>query len=366
MVTRPIIPPWDEGSKNTAWQIASKTCEHKFYLMTTQNKALPKANSVKWIRTYTDKNLRGIQRFKLLLYLMYSNPKADIYHFLFVPTLLTSLLLYTIVMQKNKRSIQTVPTLYRPVKSSKLARLLFFGDKVVVLSDWTADKLYSLGLDNIVRINAGVDLHRFRPVRDKTRSRRHLNLPESKILALFSGELSRLGSLEIMLSIAPQLIQENSNLHLVFASPTRKPEDFLRRKEAERLIRSQGLEKSVTFLGDVDDILSLLNACDMLLYPVSTMLGKIDTPLTVLEAMASELPVILTDLPPLNEVFKDETAGVAVLPGDNQALVRAILELADDKMRRCKMGKKGRRIVEDHYSLQDMVQSYKILYNELT
>lgn len=34
LVTRPIVPPWDEGSKNTAWQIAANARRHEFHLMT--------------------------------------------------------------------------------------------------------------------------------------------------------------------------------------------------------------------------------------------------------------------------------------------------------------------------------------------
>jgi glycosyltransferase involved in cell wall biosynthesis len=94
------------------------------------------------------------------------------------------------------------------------------------------------------------------------------------------------------------------------------------------------------------------------------MTGKIDTPLTVLEAMATGVPVILTDLPPLNEMLEAE-AGIAVSPGDNEAFVQAILELAGNKERRQEMGIRCRRVVGERYNLQRMVQVYEDLYGEL-
>lgn len=366
MVTRPMVPPWVEGSKNTAWQIAANAERHRFHLLTAQQEGdLPGIDSITWQRIYSGRKFSMQQRFRLLLYLIGNDLDVDTYHFLFVPTLLTSSFLSALVKLKHKCSIQTVPSLYTKRLSPNIVRKLFFADRVVVLSDWTANYLRSLGIRRVVRINAGINLDFFSPPDDRLSLRGRWALPKDKVIALFSGELTRLGSLEIMLAIVPKVLAANSHLHLVFACPTRKPEDLRARQEAQDWIRQQGYEDSVTFLGDIDDFPSLLKACDMLLFPVATMTGKIDTPLTVLEAMATEVPVILTDLPPLNEVLKTD-CGIAITPRDNNAFVQAILELADDKERRQKMGANGRRTVEECYNLQQMVRAYEDLYSEIT
>lgn len=336
------------------------------HLMTAQQTGnLPSVNSITWHRLYSDREFGTEQRFRLLLYLIGSSQDVDIYHFLFVPTLLTSLLLSTVVRLKRKRSIQTVPCLYRENISSTVAERLFFADRVIALSDWTAGRLRSLGIRDVVRINAGVDLDQVRPPSDWPRLRKRCGLPQDKVLLLFSGELTRLGSLEIILSTAARILTADSDLHLVLACPTRTSQDTVARMRAQQYIRRQDLEESVTFMGDVEDFSAVLGACDVLLFPVAKMTGKIDTPLTVLEAMATGLPVILTDLPPLNEVLK-EGAGIATPVGDEEALVRAILLLAKDGSLRNEMGATARSVIETHYDIEQMVSAYESIYDELT
>jgi len=366
MVTRPILPPWNEGSKNTAWQIAQRAKQHYFHLMSARSvKQPPITGSVIWKYVYTDRNFLASQKLRLVWHLVQKNPDIDIYHFLFVPTLTSSRLLSGIVHLRRKLSIQTVPNLHAKYISPKVAQVLLFADKIIVLSDWTANKLQSLGIKNIARINMGIDRERFRPVQNPDDMRTKFGLPTGVPLALFSGELSRLGSTKSLLSIIPDVLKENSAIHFVLASPLRLQEDIAAKKRTQQAIHSLDLDTSVHFLDEVDDFPSLLNACDMLVFPVEEMLGKIDTPLTVLEAMATELPIIITDVPPLNEVLKAE-AGIALPLGDHKGFVQAILELAQDGNVRRQMGYAGRKVIESHFDLQVMVKAYEDLYDELS
>jgi glycosyltransferase involved in cell wall biosynthesis len=365
MVTRPILPPWNEGSKNMAWQIAQRARRHRFHLMTAQSAGqLPTSDSIIWNYVYTDKNFVAKQRLRLLWHLIQGNFDIDVYHFLFVPTPTTSRLLSGIIHLQRKRSIQTVPSLYTPDLSPKDARVLFFADRVVAISDWTADRLQSLGVKNITRINVGVDLDRFKPSSDRDALRKKFSLPPDVPMALFSGELSRLGSTEILLSVIQRILTENPAVHFVFACPVRLPEDILARDQTQQTIHRLSLDAAVHFVGQVDDFSGLLNACDMLLFPVSRMAAKVDTPLTVLEAMAVGLPVIITDLFPLSEVFKADV-GIATPLGDNEAFAEAVLELSADENRRRQMGQAGQSVVREHYNVQNMVQAYEELYDEL-
>jgi glycosyltransferase involved in cell wall biosynthesis len=259
-----------------------------------------------------------------------------------------------------------VPSIYKSNLSAKQARILFFADKVVAISDWTANKLQSLGLENVVRINAGIDLEIFKPTANQSTLRKKFELPLDAPLVLFSGELSRLDSTAIMLAIIRRVVDEDAKIHFVFACPIRKPADTTVRQEVQQKIHGWGLSDSVSFVGEVENFsTSLLNACDMLAYPVARMTGKIDTPLTILEAMSTEMPIILTDLPPLNEVLQ-APAGIVVPVGNEKAFAHAIIELSNDENLRREMGQIGREVVEAHYNLAAMAQAYEDLYDELT
>lgn len=366
MVTRPIVPPWNEGSKNTAWQIAKRATRHRFRLMTAATVTPPVASPlVSWTQVYSQAKFTFHQKMRLFWWLLRGNKEAEIYHFIFVPTKITSLFLSGLVTRRHKRTIQTVPSLYTENLSPKEAQALFFAERVVVISEHTAQKLRALGVKQVVRISAGVDIERFFPNPNRDGLRKQFGLPLGSPIAIFSGELSRLGSIELLLDIIPTLVAANSNLHIVFASPIRLPLDVQRRKLARDTIEQLGLEANVHFIGEVDDFPALLNACDIYLFPVSHMTGKIDTPLTLLEAMASGLPVIVTNISPLNEVVNREV-GFAIPPGNTDAFAQAILQLCDSPSRRQQMGQAAITLVQKHYSVQKMVEAYEALYDELS
>ena len=365
MVTRPILPPWNEGSKNTAWQIAQRAKRHQFHLMTIQVvNHLPPSDSVTWRHIYTDKNFVLRQKTRLLWHLVSDNSDIDICHFLFVPTLLSSRLLSGIVRFRERHSIQTVPGLYQSNLTKANAHNLLFADKVVAISDWTANRLEMLGVKNVVRINAGIDLCRFKAVPNKEALQKKFGLPSKTPLVLFSGELSRLGSVELLLKIIRHVLVNDIAVHFVIACPTRLPEDIVVRQKLQQTICELNINNSVQILGDVDDFPGLLNACDLMIFPVSQMVAKIDTPLTILEGMAVGLPVIITDIPPLNEILKAD-AGIAVPLDDVDGFAQAIVELASDENRRYQMGDAGQKVTNVHYNLQTMVQAYECLYDKL-
>jgi phosphatidylinositol alpha-1,6-mannosyltransferase len=365
MVTRPIVPPWNEGSKNTAWQIAKRATRHRFRLMTAHTVTPPAASPlVSWAQVYSQAKFTFHQKIRLFWWLLRGDKEAEIYHFLFVPTKITSLLLSKIV-NRHKRTIQTVPSLYTDNLSPKEAQALFFAERVVVISEHTAQKLRGLGVKQVVRISAGVDIDSFFPYPNRDGLRKQFGLPANKPIAIFSGELSRLGSIELLLDIIPTLVATNSDLHIVLASPIRLPLDVQRRKQAQQTIQQLGLEANVHFIGEVDDFPALLNACDMYLFPVSRMTGKIDTPLTLLEAMACGLPVIVTNISPLNEVVNREV-GFAIPSGSSDAFGQAILQLAEEPNRRQQLGQSATTLVQKHYSVQKMVEAYEALYDELS
>ena len=365
MITRPILPPWNEGSKNMAYQIVKRDKRHHFHLLTSRSvDRFQVIDTISLHSIYSDSGLSICQKWRLFWFLVQPRPNISIYHSLFVPTLITSRILSYIARLYNKKYIQTVPSIYNNEISSKDASKLFFGDKVITLSDWTANQLRTWGVKNVIRINAGVDLLRFRQITAKDVLRKKIGLPEKIPIALFSGELSRLGSVEIILSAIPQVIRDNPSVCFVFACPIRVDEDIEVEQRAKETTREMNLHKSVYFIGEVDDFPALLNACDIFLFPVAHMIGKIDTPLTLLEAMAVGLPVIVTDIAPLNEVFHDEI-GIAVPIGSTVAFSQAILELTENVMLRTEMGKRAREVIRNYYDVNQMVKSYEELYDRV-
>ena len=84
---------------------------------------------------------------------------------------------------------------------------------------------------------------------------------------------------------------------------------------------------------------------------------------TILEAMASGLPVIATRVGGNVELVDENRTGMVVGASDVEALAQAMLALAADRVRAARMGRAGRAEVLSRFSLQAMVAAYQRLYD---
>jgi sugar transferase (PEP-CTERM/EpsH1 system associated) len=84
---------------------------------------------------------------------------------------------------------------------------------------------------------------------------------------------------------------------------------------------------------------------------------------TILEAMASGLPVLATAVGGNGDLVAEGATGLLVSAGDVNAMARALVQLADDPVQAVAMGRSGRAAVEARFSLQAMVSAYQSLYD---
>lgn len=85
---------------------------------------------------------------------------------------------------------------------------------------------------------------------------------------------------------------------------------------------------------------------------------------TILEAMASSLPVLATDVGGNAELVERGTTGLLVPPSDVDAMAQGLIALADDPARAAAMGRAGRAAAEARFSLEAMVAAYQKVYDE--
>ena len=88
-------------------------------------------------------------------------------------------------------------------------------------------------------------------------------------------------------------------------------------------------------------------------------------PLTILEAMLAEVPVIASDVGSVAEAVEHGNTGILVPPGDVDALAAAIDELRNDPRRRREMAARGRRRALDLFTSEKMADGYIALYDEV-
>ena len=84
-------------------------------------------------------------------------------------------------------------------------------------------------------------------------------------------------------------------------------------------------------------------------------------PICLLEAMASEKPVVATRVGSVTETVIEGRTGCLVAPGDSQCMAARVLELLTDRTRATAMGRAGRETVIALWSVDRMVRGYEDL-----
>ena len=126
------------------------------------------------------------------------------------------------------------------------------------------------------------------------------------------------------------------------------------------LIRAEQLDGHVWLAGERSDVPSMMRGMNVFLLPsLSEGISN-----TLLEAMATRLPIIATDVGGSAELVVDGTTGRLVPPADVARLAEAIAELFADPERAVAMGKAGCERVQAQFSLDAMVRAYLSLYEE--
>jgi glycosyltransferase involved in cell wall biosynthesis len=118
----------------------------------------------------------------------------------------------------------------------------------------------------------------------------------------------------------------------------------------------------VTWLGHRDDLPDLLRSCTAYCLPTYYPEG---VPKALLEAGASALPLVASDIAGCREVVTDGVTGVLVAPRDAQALAAALLDVIDDPERAARLGAAARDLVEREFSERVVVSATLELYGEL-
>ena len=133
------------------------------------------------------------------------------------------------------------------------------------------------------------------------------------------------------------------------------------RKGLEEQARDLGLSGKVHFLGLRSDIPEVLGAMDVFVLS-SDYEGN---PLSVLEAMASGLPIVSTAAGGVPNLFESGKEGFLVPPGDLQGLAKSMNSFLKYQAARESMGAAAARRARESFDLSTMVRAYEQVYEEL-
>lgn len=241
----------------------------------------------------------------------------------------------------------------------KLSRLLV--SRYIAVSADLAKWLHSeIGIPNerIELVYNGVDTDLFRPGPPSNA------LPQgfSRAGGLIIGTLGRLEPVKDQLTLAKAFCQAlthrpdlKERARLVIVG------DGVLRPQIEQVLRSSGMDKLAWLPGFREDAAELYRSLNLFVLP-SRREGISNT---LLEAMASGLPVIATAVGGTPEILVNNVTGTLIPPDDVERMSAAIIHYADNPALMVEHGNAGRLRVVENFSLEQMVQSYARIYESL-
>ncbi len=186
--------------------------------------------------------------------------------------------------------------------------------------------------------------------------RSELAIPRDRIVIGSVGRLVPIKDHKTLLQAAEILVRQGKNVHvLIVGSGSELP------KLQAQAAASQDLAGRTLFLGASDRVPELLNAMDVFVLPsISEGMSN-----TILEAMATGLPVVVSRSGGNTELVDGGHVGCLFDPRDVEALARHLAHLADNAAVRRQFGQAARQRAIEQFSLSAMVQHYRDLYIDL-
>ncbi|MFH1231831.1 MAG: glycosyltransferase family 4 protein [Planctomycetota bacterium] len=214
--------------------------------------------------------------------------------------------------------------------SQALSRFaLKWSDKVLVLTTDAKSKLCRIiRRQDAMIVPYGIELKEINLI--NTPTKKELNILDSERVILYVGRLSREKGISYLISAMPEIIKQLDNVKLVICG---EEEGIAPNKNSlVSLVKELKLGSQITFTGKLpyQTVLKYMRLAEVLVLPSL----EEDFGLVNLEAMASGLPIIASNVGGIPDVVKDGVNGFLVNPRDVQGIAdKVITLLSDDKLR---------------------------------
>lgn len=214
-----------------------------------------------------------------------------------------------------------------------------------------------IAANKVVRIYNGVDDSRFR---DGDGSALPAGFADDRSIVFgtvgrMHGVKDQTNLCEAFIHLCESMPGQRSYLRLVMIGDGPLRETCLAR------LAEAGLAEQAWLPGSRDDIPEIMQSLDVFVLP-SQAEGISNT---ILEAMASSLPVVATDVGGNAELVVDNETGALVRARDPVALAQCMGRYAEDTALRTRQGRAARQRILDEFSMQKMVSAYQNVYEQL-
>src|SRR4030042_3767869 len=221
-------------------------------------------------------------------------------------------------------------------------------DKIIIKDKSSMDDFKKLKIRNVDYLPNAIDLDLFRQKRHK------INI---KTTFLFAGRIEKEKGLYYLIHAVNKLKKKEEGFEVLLIGKG------LDQKYFQELVTSLKLDNYIKFLGEKrnDEIIDYSFCSDVFISP---SLHE-SFPVTVLEAWAAKLPVIISDVGGVSTICKDKENAIIIVPRNQKNIIEAMITLIKDPGLRKKLGENGRKLVEKNYRWDKIEKEMESIYEEI-
>lgn len=177
-------------------------------------------------------------------------------------------------------------------------------------------------------------------------------------IVLFVGRLTEQKGVKFLISAINLLKNEFQVINLVIVG------DGPEKRNLIKLAGKLGVKNRVKFTGPVakEELASYYHSSDVFVLPSVKREGL---GVVLLEAMASEVAVVGSNVGGIPEVIEDGETGILVKDESSKAIADGISRILSDKALKSKLVKNGKKFVQDNYSWKDICERFTKLYDKV-
>jgi len=236
-------------------------------------------------------------------------------------------------------------------------KLLRDASKVIALSRVEAEQYKSMNVteEKIVTIPNGIDLSEYSNLPLKGCFRAKFGIKKEEKIVLYLGRIHKIKGLDILVKASAKVIEDLGDVRLVIVGPD---DGYL--NELKTLINALEIENNVLILGPLygDEKLEAYVDADVYVLP-----SRYETfPMSLLEAVACGIPVILTENCGIAEYFRDKVGRVVDLNPDH--LREALFDMLLDQDRRSTFREKCKTVIKE-FEISKIVPKLEEVYKEI-
>jgi phosphatidylinositol alpha-1,6-mannosyltransferase len=359
-VSKPIAPPWHDGSKNFVRDVASHLVRaHAIVMATSDAPSIGARVEIEPIYRGSGSFTPGLSANARVAKRLMFGPPHDVWHFVFAPNRASSTVARLAIRSRRMRGwqgavVQTIASAPRVCDPQFL-----FGDVIITMSEHTKKRYVVEGADTArIRVIPPCAPPPTRASKEAQLAFRLEHVLGHSPVVVFPGDYEVSSGAEVVAHAAKDIVKKNPNVKIVFACRPKTERSAEAKARIEAILSSENVAEYTRHVGELDGLATLLSIASVVAFPVDDLYGKVDLPLVLLEALALGVPLVLARGGPLEEI----SAARFVAPRDSIAVADAVNALLESP---AELPDQGRALYLGRFRPGIVAATYDDLYDHL-